>query len=503
VLQDREGLVFWTEERVALVMEEHAGRVAVVAEDGAVAHCPGPLDGFRGGRFRKVARGVMGQSGLGRLDDGTLVFPGGWRFSAPRGWPARSRVAEVPDPEVGDTGLRASQVRCLERRRGGATWVGDAGRVDVSEPYEIAVGRHPYLLKVGSRHVNLRRLRSLRSDTKGVHLGFDDGSELMTNDPAADELARGLGSSSPAHLDPFPEEHAWMYRLGLRDFPVALMEASADALRGWFGDDERSLIANVVWQAFRRRGLDYGRDHRGFWYRPLFPVLSRAGFMGEDAVRAFLYDPPQSPHYRLYLAVLSQMVGEARLITCHELGFEEPRAEMRGVGRERPAVLVLAEKSSLLDYTRSLARMFGTSWCVLGGEPSWLLSEFLARALLRRGVRRIRIVAYTDFDPQGWLIPDSLARQLDRYGLVVEDVCYLVRPSRFTEHELEYLGEPLSAGSETVRQMIRDWLKRSGGIHGRGIGIHADHLRPLERVIAAFVEETGLVALSRTPRRRV
>ena len=38
----------------------------------------------------------------------------------------------------------------------------------------------------------------------------------------------------------------------------------------------------------------------------------------------------------------------------------------------------------------------------------------------------------------------------------------------------------------------RRWLKQSGGIDGKAAGISADALRPLDRLIAAFREETGL-----------
>ena len=41
--------------------------------------------------------------------------------------------------------------------------------------------------------------------------------------------------------------------------------------------------------------------------------------------------------------------------------------------------------------------------------------------------------------------------------------------------------------------MLREWLEESGGIDGQARGLHADHLRPLARVLQAMTEETGLV----------
>lgn len=512
ILQDPQGLVFCPEERVALVMVEHAGRITIVDADGAVAHDVATLEAYAKAPFRTVADGTLAHPARARREGRALAFPGGWRFPVPQEWPARSRVADPPDPEIPDTGLRASEILYAIRRPGGhGAWVAGGRQIPMTGAFKESAALHPHLVPCGRQQVNLRRLRRVHFVGKDAHLTFDSGVEIAVTEEAAQTFARAIGLASPRRLNEVTEMHEWMFRLGLRDWPIELFKASASELRRWFGDDERSLIANVIFQVFRWRAqgrrLDYGRDHRGFWYRPLFPILVRAGFarhVADDEIVALdaagppvqlCMSSPHDPHYQLFMDVVTLLVGTARLVTYEAIGFEEPRPDLHGVGKARPDVLLLAEKSSLAGFARELAARFDVSWCVLGGDPTWHLTEFVARALLAAGVRSIRVTAYTDFDPAGWAIPDTFSRQLERYGVAVTSVGHLVRPERFSDHELEYLGEPLPAPTPSARTFIIEWLKRSGGVHGRGIGIHADHLRPLERVIQAFVEETGLAEI--------
>lgn len=460
ILQDPDGLVFQPRERIALIMDEHAGRLTFVDADGQVAHRPGPLDNFAQPPFHTVAPGVLAHPAHARRSGKSLSFPGGWTFPVPAGW------TRSPGP---------------------------------SDPPSGAV------VKVGKLSIDLRHLRRFRVDARKAYFTFDDNRQSIATLAAGQAFANALGLAQPHHLDPFPEAHRWMYRLRLRDWPKELLQASARELRAWFGQDEKTAIANVIWQVFRwGRRLDYGRDHRAFWYLPLFPILVRLGYTrrlgGDDLVSLdavdesmqLMYVRAGDEHYLRFQNLLSLMVGEARLITYEAINFQEPRPDMHAVGTTRPEIFLLAEKSSLSEYTRAIAAKFGVSWCVLGGEPSYCVTEFIAKALLGSGVRTIRLIAYTDFDPDGWIIPRSFAEKLDRYGVKTQDTGHLVRPSRFTKHELEYLGEPLPAPNPGERTKILDWLKASGGIGGRGIGIHADHLRPLERVVAAFVEEAGI-----------
>lgn len=237
ILQDPDGLVFRPRERIALIMDEHAGRLTFGDVDGQVAHCPGQLGDFAKAPFQKVATGVLANPAHGRRSGKSIRFPGGWTFPVPMPWPRSPLPADRPAISV----------------------------------------------KAGKQTIDLRRLRHFRVDARTAHFTFDDGRDLTTTLAAGAAFSRSLGLAQPHHLDPFPEAHRWMYRLRLRDYPKELLQASARELRGWFGDDERTAIANLIWQTCRyrrqERNIDYGTSHRGFWYRPLLPVLVRAGLV--------------------------------------------------------------------------------------------------------------------------------------------------------------------------------------------------------------------------------
>ena len=135
----------------------------------------------------------------------------------------------------------------------------------------------------------------------------------------------------------------------------------------------RVLVANVVWQAFRLRGqgvaLDYGTDTRGFWYRPLAPILARFRD-GEPSIEGLGYRDSGDASYRVLVDVLGDMIGHERLLDFRDLGFVEPRPDLRFVGDAHPDVLLVGEKASLLEHAREAAHRFGTSFFMTPGQAS-------------------------------------------------------------------------------------------------------------------------------------
>lgn len=450
-LQVRDGLLFWPVEDVALILDEVAGRVTVVAADGQVAHRPGPLGELQHGPWVRLEAGTLGNPRLARHDGDSLVFPGGWRApAAPQPPPRKPK----PHPTASVAGLDPHDVRSV--RREGAYW----------------------------------------------RVGLAGGKTVRLTAHEAAALAAGFTLPHLDHLEPTNDTCRILYQENLRDWPQELVRTAVDVLRPLLGSDERMLIANVIWQAVRWRAqghpLDYGWDHRGFWYRAILPLLARLGFVraGPDDVEALAHGMGDA-HYLRYESILADLVGDRRLLCYRDLGFEEPRPDLRGIGSTRPAVILAGEKNSLLHTVRAVAEQFGVSWVVMGGQPSYLATEFFAAALQIAGVTAARLVALTDFDPEGWTIPRSLARHLDRYGIAVEtDVAFLVRPQRFTAEEIALLAQPIPETDPTVATKIREWLEASGGIDGRAMRIHADHLHPVDRVVQAFREETGLEAMA-------
>ena len=361
-------------------------------------------------------------------------------------------------------------------------------------------------------------------------------------------LASGLGLAQLDALEPTTPQWAALYREGVRSWPDELYRTPASGLRAAFGQDARRLIANVIWQAYELRCTgavaEYGQDHRGFWYVPLLTVLERAGLFQRRAPSCLaggvggappsgqvLGEPwPESSHatglaevlldhgssraaldalwgeegrdwslrgagdpdatYRLFELLIATMVGDDRLFTYADLEFVEPRPELRGVGTVRPDVVLLGEKTSLRRGVDAVREARGVSHILLGGLPSLLSTEFFVKALRDEGVRGpLTLLAYVDFDPGGWIATDAFIAQLARYGMPVARVGHLVLPSRFTRQELQLFAMPLPTPTPQVLGKVRAWVQRSGGIHGRPMGVHADHLWPPSRVLQAFDDE--------------
>ncbi|GMU57666.1 MAG: hypothetical protein AMXMBFR33_68120 [Candidatus Xenobia bacterium] len=257
------------------------------------------------------------------------------------------------------------------------------------------------------------------------------------------------------------------------------------------------MIANQIWQTYRYRatGLepDYGTDHRGFWYIPLVATLARAGLLSQLDLE---WEPPELAEpglegaaglYLLYQTLLGELIGDEALFTFRELGFRDPRPDLRSIGRRRPEVVLVAEKTSLIPFVQRISEELGISTLILGGLPALVSTEFFASAL-PTGLGRLRVIAYVDFDPGGWIAAESFAGQLRRFGLECTEPEFVVRPERFTREEIELYSIPIPTPTPQIEGKVRAWLARSGGIEGEARVLHADRLRPVERVLEAVRE---------------
>jgi hypothetical protein len=148
--------------------------------------------------------------------------------------------------------------------------------------------------------------------------------------------------------------------------------------------------------------------------------------------------------------------------------------------------MLVVEKNSLAKYARILATEFGVSLLVTGGSPSLLQMGFVAPKL--RAHAPIHRINYVDFDPMGWVNADATGKQLQRFGTETHpSEEFLVRAECFTEEELELYSLPCSQEGSAAA-LAREWVKRSGGIHGQMRMIHANHLHPIERVRTRMAE---------------
>jgi len=68
---------------------------------------------------------------------------------------------------------------------------------------------------------------------------------------------------------------------------------------------------------------------------------------------------------------------------------------------------------------------------------------------------------------------------------------HLITPECFTAEEIELYALPCPSSTASLRTKAAKWVKNGGGINGKPMGIHANHLKPFERVRQRFLELAG------------
>jgi len=333
---------------------------------------------------------------------------------------------------------------------------------------------------------------------------MDDGTRFDVHGRKKDELLRALRVPSIDFAETAHPEEQPLYREALREWPVEIASSSAEWLREAFGEDARRLVFNLVWQARQMRAagreLPYGRNHRGFWYNPLLPVLLRAGLQAERSPGAIVtlaewprigrFATPNPPDkFALLYQATEWLVGRYRLCTYKEIGFDDPRPDQRVIGTKKPGIVLVVEKESMQEVAWEIVRRYGVSAIVLGGSPKLVEVEPMARALRERHRGEVRVVSLVDFDYPGRDGAQAFVEHLERYGVGCAGLGHIVRAERFTAEELEAFSYPLRATSKIQAAKVRRFVEETGGIGGRARGMHANHLSDVERVCRAFEEE--------------
>jgi len=94
----------------------------------------------------------------------------------------------------------------------------------------------------------------------------------------------------------------------------------------------------------------------------------------------------------------------------------------------------------------------------------------------------VRVVAYVDYDTGGWIIGHAFVKQLRNLGVSVSQVDFLIREECFTAEEKHLYAHPCSMSTPAYRTKTLGWLKEGGGLDGKPMGIHSNHVQPYERV---------------------
>lgn len=132
--EDGRGIRVLREDEVALVMDEHAGRVTVVTDAGEVLHRPGPLAAFERSPWKRLTDDACGHPLHGVQVTGGYVFPGDWKVATKREMKRGRASAPTREGRV-RVGRRMVEPRRLHRIEGHLGR--DRWRVYLRDPDEV------------------------------------------------------------------------------------------------------------------------------------------------------------------------------------------------------------------------------------------------------------------------------------------------------------------------------------------------------------------------------
>jgi hypothetical protein len=199
--------------------------------------------------------------------------------------------------------------------------------------------------------------------------------------------------------------------------------------------DKKRVIKNILYQTWRwiEKGIERPIDGniRSLWYKI-------------KSVLAYHSDVLESGDVYTFYGALLEMVEDEGLFRYKDFGFMDVNEPYRGLGSERPEVILASEKVGHFLFIRDLARKAGVSFLCMKGEPSVLSMEYFSDELA--GVvkgKDLSVFCITDVDPAGYSIEGNLVKRLEQNGHKVERLVKLVDMDIFSSDEIKILRYPV------------------------------------------------------------
>jgi hypothetical protein len=209
--------------------------------------------------------------------------------------------------------------------------------------------------------------------------------------------------------------------------------------------DKKRVIKNVLYQTWRwiEKGIEKPIDGniRSLWYKI-------------KSVLAYHSDVLESGDVYTFYGALLEMVEDEGLFRYKDFGFMDVNEPYRGLGSERPEVILASEKVGHFLFIRDLARKAGVSFLCMKGEPSVLSLEYFSDELAEvvKG-KDVSVFCITDVDPAGYSIEGNLVKRLEQNGHKVERLVKLVDIDIFSSDEIKILRYPVVSYREKGGQI--------------------------------------------------
>lgn len=209
--------------------------------------------------------------------------------------------------------------------------------------------------------------------------------------------------------------------------------------------DKKRVIKNILYQTWRwiEKGIEEPIDGniRSLWYKI-------------KSVLAYHSNVLESGDVYTFYGALLEMVEDEGLFRYKDFGFMDVNEPYRGLGKERPEVILASEKVGHFLFIRDLARKAGVSFLCMKGEPSVLSLEYFSDELAGvTGGKDLTVFCITDVDPAGYSIEGNLVKRLEQNGHRVERLVKLVDIDIFSSDEIKILRYPVCSYREKSGQI--------------------------------------------------
>lgn len=271
----------------------------------------------------------------------------------------------------------------------------------------------------------------------------------------------------------------------IRSYDVPIHEQSKEWLIKEFGPGDPYPInltlatKNIVWQV--REQIRKGKEKpiqgiiRTFWYTHIKPVFARTGILKEEREQS-----------QVIHRVLVDLIRERDIMRYKDMGFLNNNAGTVKIDKNWH-VLLVGEKHGKYAVLETIAKDLNSTVLTLGGQPSLLSMEYLVDDYKEKGIdirKSMYIIFVVDYDPSGWIIRDSVIRDLKFYGMKNIKPIDIILPEILTEKEVELAKFPLPG---TQKAMNEKWIELTGGIKGKPYGFESDSV-PFERLRDKIIE---------------
>lgn len=265
----------------------------------------------------------------------------------------------------------------------------------------------------------------------------------------------------------------------IRSYDIPIHEQSKQWLIQEFGPGKVHPInltlatKNIVWQV--REQIHKGEIEpvqgiiRTFWYTHIKPVFARTGSLVDDKTQ-----------YRVPHQVLVDLVRKKDIMRYKDMGFLNSNAGTVKIGKNWHVMLV-GEKHGKYAVLEKIAHDLNCTVLTLGGQPSLLSMEYLVDDYKAKDIdirKSMYLIFVVDYDPAGWIIRNSVVRDVKFYGIKNIKVIDIITPDILTPEELKLAKIPLSKGREAINTQ---WMEKTNGIHGEPYGFESDSV-PFERL---------------------